>query len=450
MTVRLRALSSGAVALAAVSLVSFLRAAPAAGPVFHKVYPLQPQEGVFAYARIAPEGNLLAYASEITESSTRTLKRTVTVVDLAAQKILFTEPGIDAYWSNDGQRMIYLSMQGMGSNVSMRHQSSGEITRGVAPVPLGDYFSWAVRDGKNLILTIQSNYYFLDGDKGVMPNGHVPSCPGIGTGDRPLISKDGQRITTFVRGAIVVRDLTDCDNVFDTGIQGAKADFSWDSRYVAFHVAKPTMKGYDVQIVDTQKHTVRTMTSSLAGSSLFPSWTKDGRLCFRYDGDDYRGFMIVDHPLDVPEQPLPPGGAKVPANPRWADLFPETPAPASHVALVMIWATWSAHSPQALIDLQRAGEYFKGHGEDATVTTALEIGSLRPDVERMRRANGITLPEIPLAPARLQSTEALNQIPTTLLFRDGVMVDRRLGAQSFDDLKTWVGQALGSAPATRR
>ena len=39
-------------------------------------------------------------------------------------------------------------------------------------VPLGDYFSWAMRDGKNLILTIQSNYYYLDGDYGVMPAGH--------------------------------------------------------------------------------------------------------------------------------------------------------------------------------------------------------------------------------------------------------------------------------------
>jgi hypothetical protein len=450
MSVRQRAVAAVAFAVAAVSGISLVSAARPAGPQFQRVYPLKPAEGVFAYARISPDGKLLAYASEITEASTRVLKRTVTVVDLAAQKTLFTEPGIDAYWSNDNQRMIYLSMQGMGSNVSMRHQDTGEVTRGVAPVPLGDYFSWAVRDGKNLILTIQSNYYYLDGDKGIMPNGHVPSCPGIGTGDRPLISKDGQRITTFVRGAIVVRDLTDCDNVFDTGIQGAKADFSWDNRYVAFHVAKPTMKGYDIQIVDTEKHTVRTMTSSLAGSSLFPSWTKDGRLCFRYDGDDYRGFMMVDHPLDVPEQPLPPGGAKVPANPRWADLFPETPAPASRVALVMIWATWSAHSPQALIDLQRAGEYFKTHAEDASVTTALEIGSLRPDVERMRRANGITLPEIPLAPKGLQSTEALNQIPTTLLFRDGVMVDRRLGAQSFEDLTAWVGQALGATPAARR
>jgi hypothetical protein len=76
------------------------------------------------------------------------------------------------------------------------------------------------------------------------------------------------------------------------------------------------------------------------------------------------------------------------------------------------------------------------------VWTALEIGSWRSDVDRMRQANGITLPEIPLAPARLTETEALNQIPTTILFRDGVAIDRRLGAQSYDQLRAWVGQAL--------
>ena len=55
----------------------------------------------------------------------------------------------------------------------------------------------------------------------------------------------------------------------------------------------------------------------LAGSSLFPSWTEDGRLCFRYDGDDYRGFMMASNVLSLPEQPLPAGGARVPATLRW-------------------------------------------------------------------------------------------------------------------------------------
>jgi len=77
--------------------------------------------------------------------------------------------------------------------------------------------------------------------------------------------------------------------------------------------------------------------------------------------------------------------------------------------------------------------------------TALEMGSLPFDAGRMRRDNSITLPELQLAPARLALTEALNQIPTTLLFVDGVQIDRRLGAQTFHDLRAWVGSAVPPA-----
>lgn len=424
------------------------RAAQAtASPSFAKIYPLQPEEGVFAYARISPDGRKLVYASEITDRVTHRLKQTVTLVDLASQTIEFTEPGIDAYWSNDGTRMIYRAISGSDPDrVAIRHDDTGVISRDIAPVDLGDYYSWAVRGGRNLILTITSNYYYLDGDQGIMPAGHVGPCPGIGVGDRPLISKDGRRITTFVRGNIVVRDLTDCDDIFDTGIQGAKADFSWDGRYIAFHAPKPSLKGYDIDVVDTVRRTVRTITT-LPGSSLFPSWTRDGRLCFRYDGDDYRGFMMADHVLRAPERPLRATGSKLPVAPRWSDLFPETPQPTHRVTVVMVWAPWSAHSPQALIDLEQADAWFHEHGEDVAAMTALDIGSLRADVDRMRRENGITLPEIPLASERFPKTEALNQIPTEILFRDGVAIDRRLGAQTFDQLRAWVEAALGPAPA---
>ena len=86
-----------------------------------------------------------------------------------------------------------------------------------------------------------------------------------------------------------------CDDIFDTGLRGAKADFSFDGKYVAFHVAEGRYAAArtDVVVVDVKKRTVRNVTASLAGSSLFPSWTKDGRLCFRYDGDDYRGFIMA-------------------------------------------------------------------------------------------------------------------------------------------------------------
>jgi hypothetical protein len=56
----------------------------------------------------------------------------------------------------------------------------------------------------------------------------------------------------------------------------------------------------------------------------------------------------------------------------------------------------------------------------------------------MRKRYGITLPEIRLDPERFVRTEAKNQIPTTLLFRDGEVADTKLGAQSFVELRDWV------------
>src|SRR5688572_5190671 len=410
-----------------------LGTAPARAPQFERVLALDPGEGVFAYARISPNGRYLAYASE------RGRSRTTTLVDLTTGKTLFTETGIDAYFSTDGDRFIYLS-QSRGGSVAIYHLADGSVTRDIAPVNLGDYFSWGFRDRRNLILTIRSNYYYLDGDEAVLPASRVPPCDGIGVGERPLLSRDGMRITTFVRGTIVVRNLTDCAYTFDTGIQGAKADFSWDGRYIAFHAPKTKGPGYDINVVDLEKRTVRIVTN-MPGSSYFPSWTKDGRLNFRYDGPEYRGFMMAKNVLTAPAEPLPSSPRHLPANRDWDDIFPETTAPAQGLSLVMIWSTWSAHSPDALLDLERARKHFAEQSVDVGVLTATEPGSLEPDVQRLLTRHGIDLPRIPLAPGRLGLTEATNQIPTTLLFRDGQLIDRRLGAQTFDDLRAWVAEA---------
>ena len=232
--------------------------------------------------------------------------------------------------------------------------ATGVVSGNVASGGLGDYYSWASRDGKDLVLTIASNYYYLDGDKAVLPYRTVNACPGIGTGERPLISKDGRRITTFVNGDVVVRGLDNCDNIFDTGIQGAKADFSWDGRYIAFHAVKADTTGYEIKIVDLeQRIAVRTLPG-LKGSALFPSWTRDGRICFRYDGPDYRGFMMASSVLDAPALPLPAVAAPLPADRRWTDLFPETHIGAQQWQLVLVWAPWSAHSQDAFTALARA------------------------------------------------------------------------------------------------
>jgi len=418
--------------------VSAAPAPPQAAPVYTQVHTLKPTEGVFAYARISPDGRRLIYASQLPARPGAPRIWTETLVDLTTKTVLFNESGIDAYWSLDGTKIIYSGDTG----VTVRNVDTGAKIISPGAGGLGDYYSWATRDGKDLILTIESNYYYLDQDKAVLPSKKVSSCPGIGTGERPLISKDGRRITTFVKGNVVVRGLDNCDDVFDTGIQGAKADFSWDGRYIAFHALKKTGDGYEIKIVDIEKRTVRTLPG-LDGSALFPSWTQDGRLCFRYDGADYRGFMLAKGVLDVAAEPLPPAPQPLPAERLWSEIFPETPVPQSQFAIVMIWAPWSAHSREAFGELEQAREYLSARIPGLAVMAAADPGSAEADVTRQLADFHVTVPRITLSGQGLLLTEARNQMPTTLLFKDGVLIDRRLGAQSFDRLRDWVGAAAG-------
>jgi hypothetical protein len=277
----------------------------------------------------------------------------------------------------------------------------------------------------------------------------VPACPGIGPGDRPLISKDGLRISTFVRGNIVVRNLTDCEQVFDTGIAGQKADFSYDNRYLAFHAQRPGTRHYDIMVVDLKERTVRNITSSLSGSSLFPNFTRDGRLSFRYDSPEYRGFMFASQVLSVPATPLPKSTAALPAERSWSDIFPDSPQPQGAYTMVLVWSSWSAHSPVALADMQRAREYFRQERFDLDVLASAEPASQTEDVNRLLSRGGITLPAIPMTPAGLSMTEGRNQMPTTLLFRGNRLIDRRLGAQTFDELREWV-TSVGAKPGVPR
>jgi hypothetical protein len=242
-----------------------------------------------------------------------------------------------------------------------------------------------------------------------------------------------------VRGTIVVRGLDNCDDIIHTGIEGAKSDFSFDGRYIAMHSPKATGGGYDLMVVDLVSRTVRNVTASLTGSSFFPNWTEDGRLSFRYDGDDYRGFMFAVNVLSAPERPLTQQGRQLSdAGVEWSDVFPETKQPESKVSLVLVWGTWSAHAPDALADMQRTLEYFAENGSAVSVMMTTDPGSREHDVMRMVHDYAVTIPRIPLAADRLTLTHMHNQNPTTLLFIDGQLHSRRLGAQTHDQLRTWV------------
>jgi hypothetical protein len=423
------------------------------GPSFTQAYALAPTEGVFAYSRISPDGAYLAYASQAFDTtrprprSNESLygpvgairSQTVTIVELRTKRVLFSEPGTDAYWSLDGERVIYA-----GHTVSIWHRSSGEVSRDVALRSFGDYYSWALRNGRNLILTIDNFYYYLNGDRAVLPVERVLPCPGIGRGERPLISKDGRRISTFVRGNVVVRGLTDCDSIFDTGIAGAKADFSFDGRYIAFHAQRPNTNHYDILVVDLARRTVRNVTKSLSGSSLFPNFTRDARLSFRYDSSEYRGFMFVSGFLSLPAAPLPRITAALPVERSWNDVLPGTRVPGTKYTMVLIWSSWSAHSPVALTNMQQARAYFRQQNFDIDVLTAAEPASQREDLDFLRARNNITLSAIRITPAGLLMTEARNQVPTTLLFHGDKLIDRRLGAQTFEELRDWAIAATGA------
>jgi hypothetical protein len=360
----------------------------------------------------------------------------MSVVDLATTKALFTERGADGYWSPDGTRVIYESFVTGQANVSIWDLRTRRVTRAVVPASVGDYYSWGLKHGRDLILTITSHYFSLDENGLAGPISLVPPCDGYGSGERPLISHDGRRITTFVRGDIVIRNLEDCQDIIDTAAEGAKADFSWDGRYIAFHALKQTGTGYDIFVIDLIERTIRTVTA-FRGSSFFPSWTRDGQLCFRYDGPEYRGFMLGRHILDAKARPL--GTPRLlPASRRWKDIFPETPRPKPALALVMVWGTWSAHSPMALVQLGRARDRFKEERIDIAVLHATDPGSREGDVRETIDRARVSIGRIPIAPHRLWLTEAHNQIPTLLLFRNGRLIDRRLGARDASELHEWV------------
>lgn len=406
-------------------------------PTFTRAFALRPDEGVFAYSRISPNGQQLAYASERPSSQNPDrIERHVTIVDLRSGKTIFSERGIDAYWSVNGTRIIYLSHADGASSVSIREASTGSIWRDIAPSNLGDYYSWSFRDGKDLILTIKGNYYALRNQRAVLPYKTIPECPGLGRGERPLVSKNGRRVSVFVRGELVIRELDSCNEVVHTHVRGAKADLSFDNRYLAFHALRPRTRNYDIQVIDLERRTIRTVTN-LEGSSLFPSWTQDGRLSFRYDGPDYRGFIVAGNVLSAPEQPLPESFSSS-ATVSWEEVFPETPRPRTEAAVVTIWSTWSAHSEDALKASAEVARSLRAQNLSATVLTALEPASQMSDARRIRSRLSQPGGDIPLAPHRLHLTDADNQIPTTILFVKGRMVGRKLGAQSADAIGAWV------------
>ncbi len=75
---------------AVMAMALAVRAAAAQGFKLEHVYELKPGEGVFAYARLTPDGRYLAYASQGKDANGRQLPNLETIVDLTTKKTIFT------------------------------------------------------------------------------------------------------------------------------------------------------------------------------------------------------------------------------------------------------------------------------------------------------------------------------------------------------------------------
>lgn len=396
-------------------------------------------EQVFAYSRISPNGRLIAYTREV-ESNSRTPDRRVRVIDVANGSVLFEEPGMDAYWSTDGSRVIYLSLDDpFNPDVSILDVRTRRLWRNVAPVELGDYFSWGTRDHRDVIATIKGNYFYLDQHSALLPSRRIISCDQLGgTGERPLLSKDGSRVTTFVRGLIAVRNVDSCDGIVETGIQGAKADFSFDGKKIAFHRPKPGNTGFGITIVNLDDMTRADL--ELPGSSYYPSWTANGYLSFRYESEQWSGFVVASQLDKLPKSKIPPfhvDATALESNPTWEEMFGSDGSPEPPLwRIVVIWAPWNAHSLEAIRAAERAKAALQAQGECVEV---YESAAPSPPTERQRLRMSSTLPQVSVHRSRWVDTWADAQIPVVLVFEGDVLLKRLLGAQSASDLRGLIG-----------
>jgi hypothetical protein len=356
--------------------------------------------------------------------------------DLKSHRVIYEERGIDGYWSPSGESLVYKAKLHDSYSVSIWNRHTGKITRDVIATSLGDYYSWGANGQQNTLLTINGWFVSIAANHAASAPQHIPECEGIGRGARPLVSRDGRRVSVFVGDELVLRNLRDCADIVRTGVVAAKADWSRDGRFLAFHTSKKSREGYDIGIFDQLTFTFRRIT--LDGSSYFPSWTDDNALVFRYQGPEYSGFMRADEVLSSPtETALTPSYLRNRSNiyRQWKSVLP-----AAGTVVVLLWSSWSSHSSDALHEFSNG--VFDCPARDCRRVAAYDPSSPAQDVARL--LSGIT-GQIPVVKAPWQAVLAaggINQSPSYLLFHNGCFAARALGSLSAIELQGWISAEL--------
>lgn len=403
----------------------------------HEVFELPDSQQVFAYSRISPDGRYLAYT---TERKRRQPENVLQIVELSTRKVVFEEKGEDAYWSPDGKKFIFVSTLSASPSVTIVTLPAFSVSRDVAPADLGGYLSWGRDNGRDVIVTIKGNYYFLNGNRISGRPLRVPQCRDGASGERPLVSRDGKRITAFLDTTLIVRNIADCAEIIRTNVEGGKADFSPDGNLIAYHAWKPGGQGYEIEVADLNSKRLYRL-SGLKGSSYYPSWTDKGQLLFRYEDINFRGFVVADKFVSGSGRPFPESAPQVSLD--WSDIFPNETSPLG-LRLVTIWSTWCAHSREALgaaESLQRDRHLGK---IDFDVSIAADPTSGPSELVRLMSSN-VHVGSLELLPRNYSRARAINQMPVSLLFNGRQFIARRLGAQPASELAEWVASATSKA-----
>ncbi len=134
----------------------------------------------------------------------------------------------------------------------------------------------------------------------------------------PMISKDGTQLSAYDvnRQRTVIFKIDDQGNCEEREVlpfQTGKGDFSFDGRFVAFHVEKGQMdpqwfqfadikRKMDVYVWDLEKHEATKVTHQGAGgNSYFPTFRQDGTIGFLQQSANANGKIAFSYVLADPK-----------------------------------------------------------------------------------------------------------------------------------------------------